>query len=474
VRYETDVLVVGGGSAGVGAALGAARNGAETVLIEQRNHLGGLATGGHVSVYMNSNPQVHGGVYNEIVDRLTRRDAIYERTHQAMDYDSEEYKWLLQNMLVEAGVKLLLRVRCVESLVEDGAITGVVIDTLAGKMAIKAKIVIDCTRVSAVAQAAGAKLMWPEGAQAALVQYVLRNIDYGRLIAVMREDDDFIDEPWKHTVAPRGHGGMGFWQWAFLGGQERLRRAREAGLLTFTKHEIYHFGMLDSGPGRIRMLPWLSPDNPLDPVDFKIQQYDPQAVSDLELEMREHCWAEFEYLKEAVPGFKAAAMDATADEVGFFATRIIGDYITPVQDMFAGADYDDSVEIASWILDVPNGKRFDTTLHDIPYRSLYSVNIENLMMAGYHISCDPPTSATVADQPTCISTGQAAGTAAALAVSSGVTARQVDVNRLQELLLAQGSKPGRRYLAPEILKEYADEAAWMREEMKHRPNERLY
>jgi hypothetical protein len=476
VAFETEVLVVGGGSAGVGAALGAARNGAKTLLIEQRNHLGGLATGGLVSVYMNSNRAVHGGVYNEITAKLFERDAIYEHTHQSMAYDKEEYKWLLQNLLVDAGVKVLFRVRCTDALVENGMITGVVIDTIAGKKALKAKIVIDCTRVSAVAQMAGAELFFPETPQSSLMQYVLRNIDYGRLIALMNEDEDYINDPQNHTVAPRGHDGVGFWQWAFLGGQKRLRAAQERGELKFDKHEIYHFGMLDSGLDRIRMLPWLSAENPgiINPFNLETKEYDVEGISQLEIDMREHSWAEYEYLKKNVPGFQNAAMDITADEVGFFGIRIVGDYAIPLEDMFVGKEYDDSVEIASWILDIPDGKRFDTTLHDIPYRCLYSKNINNLMMGGYHISSEPAPSSTLADQPTCISTGQSAGTAAAIAVKDNVSARDVDVPKLQDILLKQGSKVSTKHLPKEVLQEYEDELNWMRAEMQKRPNERLY
>jgi hypothetical protein len=474
VAYETEVLVVGGGSGGFSAAIAAARNGAETMLIEQRNHLGGLATGGLVSVFMNRNYDVHGGIYNELIRELYARDGIIENTHQSQGFDREIYKMLLQEKVMEAGVKLLFHVRCIDVIKENNTIKGVVINSLAGKQAILSKIVIDCTRIASVAQRADADLLVPDQPKSFLTWNVLRNVNFPRLLALLREDKDYITEPTKHAVSPPPHGGVNFWQVGLWGGQTRLKEAKERGDFTFDKNETFLFGMIDSGPNRMKFLTWLSIYNKLQPLNQETGEFDIDAITESEFNMREQQWAVYEYLKKCVKGFEYAEMDLTSNENGYFAKRIEGDWIMSDEEALDGAIHEDSVAIASWFIDKADCRRFDCNLNDIPFRGLYSKNVENLMAGGYNISTNEYSSIKIVDQPTCIDLGQASGVAAAQAVKQGVNAKKVDIQKLQATLLSQGAKVSVRYLPDAVVKEYDDAVKAMREAMKTQKNERFY
>ncbi|MCL1847581.1 MAG: FAD-dependent oxidoreductase [Coriobacteriia bacterium] len=468
IKFETDVIVVGGGSGGIGAAIAAARNGAQVILVEQSNHLGGLAAHGLVSVYMNSDRNVRGGIYAELVGRLIERGCVLENSTMAIPYDKEEYKWLLQNMVLDAGVKLLLRTSYTDSLIEDGVITGIICDSIAGRFAIKGKVVIDCTRLATVGVRSGASILVPIELQPVVFCHVLRGINYPELNALLAADDEYFSDPTKHLVSPKGYGGVKYWPWTFMGGQKYLQEAKERGDFTFDKNEVFFFGYLDSGQ-RMRFLDWLSVSTSLDAFDIKAGNYDIESISQIEVNMREHVWAAAEYLKKNVKGFAASEVDATPDETGLWGTRLEGDWVMSMEDMFEGAEYEDSVVIASWILDNADFRRFDCPLHEIPYRAFYSKDIDNLMAGGFNISADAISCASIVDQPTCISTGEVSGTAAALAVRDGVKVRDVDVKKLQETLQAQGLMTAIKMLPAEVAQEYADSMLSIREEMEKTP-----
>ena len=475
IKFETDVIVVGGGSGGIGAAIAAARNGAQVILVEQSNHLGGLAAHGLVSVFMNSDRNVRGGIYSEIVSRLYDRDAVLENATMAISYDKEEYKWLLQNMVLEAGIKLLLRTSYTDSIIEDGTITGIICDSIAGRFAIKAKMVIDCTRLATVGVRSGASILVPIELQPVVFCHVFRGINYPELNALIASDDEYFSDPAVHMVCPKGYGGVKYWQWTFMGGQKYLQEAKERGDFTFDKNEMFFFGNIDSGQ-RMRFLDWLSVNTSLDAFDVEKGNFDIESITQIELNMREHVWAAYEYLKKHVKGFATSEVDGTPDESGLWGTRIEGDWVMSMEDMFEGAEYGDSVVIASWILDNADFRRFDCPLHEIPYRAFYSKDIDNLLAGGFNISADAISCATIVDQPTCISTGEVSGTAAAIAIKDSVKARDVDVKKLQETLQAKGLKTAIRMLPDEVVQEYKDSMIYLREEMEKTPfsEERTY
>jgi hypothetical protein len=467
VLLETEIVVIGGGSGGVGASLAAARSGAQVVLIEAGNCLGGMATTDLVSVFMNSDVNVRRGIYGELLDELYRRKAIIENTTMGLSYDRETYKWILQQKLLDAGVKILFRASCVDVLVEDGKITSVIIDSLAGTQAIRTKAVIDCTRVATIAAKAGAGVLKPDSidGQSVVYAHTYRGIDFPELLTLVNEDDDYDTNATTYLVSPKGYGGHKYWPFTFIGGKEHRRAARESGDLTYDRNESLFFGMFETGQ-KLRFLTWMGSDECLPCFDVEKGDYDLETITQIEIEMRKHIWAFYEYLKGHVRGFAHAAIDITPAHAGLWGTRMEGDYVVPNEDMFTGQTYDDAICVASWILDSPALRRFDCPLRDLPYRSFYSKDIQNLFAGGGSISTGPAATVGVVDQPSCISTGQVAGAAAAIAVRDGVDAREVDLARLRQSLRGQGLVTSVSDLPEEIVKEYADSIADIRERMK--------
>jgi flavin-dependent dehydrogenase len=189
VKAETEVLVIGGGSAGVSAAVAAARNGAEVILVERLGYLGGLATGGLIILLLTLDygrgQQVIGGLCQEVTDRLAQRNAAYyppksewgsedaalvardrnwglvwghgpHRVRYSVAYDPEEFKFALNNMLEEAKVRLLMHAYACDAIVDDGRIAGVTFQGKSGRFAILAKVVIDATGDGDIFTSAGA------------------------------------------------------------------------------------------------------------------------------------------------------------------------------------------------------------------------------------------------------------------------------------------------------------------------------
>src|SRR5215813_11107179 len=188
VKAETEVLVIGGGSAGVSAAVAAARNGADVILVERLGYLGGLASGGLIILLLTLDDgrgrQVIGGLCQEVTERLTHRGAAYyppksewgsteealiardrswglvwghgpHRVRYSVAYDPEEFKFALNNMVESSGARLLLHVWACEPLIEDGRVAGVAVQSKSGRGAILADVVIDASGDGDIFAAAG-------------------------------------------------------------------------------------------------------------------------------------------------------------------------------------------------------------------------------------------------------------------------------------------------------------------------------
>jgi len=463
VFLEADVVVVGGGPAGIGAALASSRNGAQTVLVEQRNCLGGQGTLGNVCCFMNRDYNVHSGIYEEIANELRNRNAILEDVYGHQSYEREVFKFLLENMIEEAGIKLIYRTRGVGAVKEGNTVKGVFIDTEAGRVAILAKMVIDCTRIGTIARRAGAKMlvMEKEKRLGFVTMVVHRNVDLAKLFALQNERTEYISKPWNHLSSPRGHGGKKYWPWSFMNGTKGLREAKERGEIGY---DISFHGMLEPGPNRVKLLYSVADDS--SGYDEEKDNWDIDGITNMELEMKKRYWDMHKYCVKHVPGFECSMVDITPFEAVTFITAVEGDYIMNEKEVFEGATHKDSVQVASWIYEAPDERRFDVCLHDIPYRCIYSKNIDNLLMGGTCISADDVAYSSIVDMPTCLNTGQAAGTAAALAVKTGVTARNLDVKLLQKTLLNQGAKAGIKWLPKEVINEYEEELNYMREDMR--------
>ena len=426
VCYEADVVVVGGGPGGHSAAIAAARNGAKTVLLERYGHLGGMATGGIVIQIPHMSDggkeaQI-AGLCQEWLDRLdiiggslhpqkeelgsTDRDLITRwrrfmgnvnngRIEHTAWVDPELLKCVLNNMVEEAGVKLFLHSWGAKTINEEDHVKGIIFESKSGRQAVLGKIVIDGTGDGDLLPSAGAEYdgTLDRSLRSSMLALVFRlgNCDYQKLC-------DFREiEPEKYAELMK-------------------ELAKVAGT---------------------RLLPLPSPRNDVVWINNWIPGLDCTKVEDLtklEVEMRKIMLRGHDFMKKNIPTFEKSFILDTASQTGTRGgRRLVGEYTVTREDLRSGKKYEDTIAI------IP---RYDTQegspLSYLPYRALVPAKVEGLLVAGRSFSSDKAANNTVNLIPHCIAMGQAAGTAATLALKNGVSVRQVNYKELQNALTKQG------------------------------------
>jgi glycine/D-amino acid oxidase-like deaminating enzyme len=434
VYKEVDVLVAGGGPAGVGAAVAAARNGCKTILLEKRGFLGGNITGSYVENcdhFIHSLSYKVSGIWAEVGERF---HALYHeasgdiRPGVSHRFSSEYLKIFLDSFVKSAGVEICLHSFVNEVVVENGTISHVIIQSKQGPVAIKAKFVVDATGDGDVAFAAGVPF------------------DQGR-------DKDHRCQP--GTLNFR----IGGVDAAFLtkDGQDGLRpiaqkfrqdyRAGKTGLTC--KRQDLPFGRLTAA-GQISYLNY--------PCAYGMN---PTSFADLtrgEIECRGYVLELMDYMKKNFPGFEKIELTSISTELGFRdSRRIHGDYKLTLDDVLSGRHFDDRIAMYPQFYDMlspdanmneapPRDMGYngyicsrpkDGELFEIPYRCLLPLAMENLWVAGRCISADHVAESGVRAISACMYTGQAAGTAAGLALKKRLSPRTVDVTELQATLREQ-------------------------------------
>ncbi|MBN1190192.1 MAG: FAD-dependent oxidoreductase [Dehalococcoidales bacterium] len=426
VCCEADVVVAGGGPGGHSAAIAAARSGARVVLLDRYGHLGGMATGGiviqipHMSDGGNT-PQI-AGLCQEWLDRL---DVIGGSLHPAREdlgstdsslvarwkrfmgnvnagriehtawVDPELLKCVLNDMVREEGVTLYLHSWCTRALVEDGQMKGVIFESKSGRQAVLGKVIIDGTGDGDLLPSAGA------------------------------EFDGTLDPAIRSSM---------------LALVFRLGKCDYQKLCDFKEAEPERYEELMNGLAEAagtRLLPLPSPRNDVIWVNNWIPGLDCTKVEDLtklEVEMRQIMRRGHDFMKKNIPTFENSFILDTASQTGTRGSRrLAGEYIIKPQDLDSNQAHEDTVAIFPR-LGASGGGRFVY----FPYRSLVPVRVEGLLVAGRSFSSLVNANNMLNLIPHCIAMGQAAGTAAALALSRGTSLRKVDYRELQRRLKEQG------------------------------------
>lgn len=430
VHAEADVLVVGGGPAGLCAAVSAARNGAKVILMERYGYLGGMATGGYVLLLDclcdGRGNVVIKGLVEEMIKRLRRVDGIIEQPKECwgsdrMDdillwrryggtggedkivryspvVDPEMMKCVANDMALESGVQLLLHAWFSKAYVEDGVVKGAIFDSKSGRRAVLAKVVIDCTGDGDVFCTAGEK-------------YHTGNLPLGLVFRVANVDSEKAE--------------------AYLADPENGSR------ITADLKRIkgctggYSFGELPMGfymRSSISNVVWFNTTMQGSAVDI-------EDLARVEIEIRQAMMRTIAYFKEHVPGFENACVIDTAPQVGVRSSRMLdGEYRITRKELLAGAEFEDAVVVAQ-----PPYKQFDVndSLKEIPYRCFLPKTIKGLLVAGRCISGDFGAIEMLRVIPTAMLMGEACGVAAALAVRQGKDVKEVNVREIQEQLRRQ-------------------------------------
>lgn len=428
VFASTDVLVVGGGPAGTTAAIAAARIGADVILAERYNHLGGLSTGGLV-IWIDRMTDWDGdllirGLAEELLDRLPkdaikgparadwgsraeatvgewapRASAHHGTVTWAPMIDPEWLKLVSFDMVTDAKIELLLHSWVVAPLVENGVAAGAILESKQGRMAVRAKVVIDTTGDGDMFAQAG------EG----------------------HEGD--IDDTTIHHCANTASllGGVDIDRWM------RFRTGDADGFRAFMsrgREAIRHF-ILPMPAWRDDVVVFMGPRF----AGFDVLKID--DLTALELLSRRSIADLLDFYRRSAPGFEHAWLLLTGPQLGArHSRRLRGVKRMTGPETKSGAVFDDEIGISPSLS--PNLPRVS-----VPYGALLPRLTDNMLVAGRHVSTDAPTHSFMREIPQCWLTGQAAGVAAALSVRAGVSPRCLPIGDLQAALVKQGA-----YLRP--------------------------
>jgi glycine/D-amino acid oxidase-like deaminating enzyme len=448
VAARADVLVVGGGPAGLGAALGASAAGARVILAERYGFFGGNATAALVMPWMSSFTQhpaarthnegqlfptdhgvgeaVIGGVHALFLERLIRAGGAIAPsvdTGYVVPFDPEVFKRVALDLLDEAGVQFLLHALATDVL-GDGRVQGVVFATKSGPVVIEAETVVDCTGDGDVAAQAGAPYEIGRDTDG-LVQpmtLMFRMVQFQRAAF----------EAYVRAHPAQWHGVHGLW--------DLVQQATAAGELQLPREDILLFGT---------------------PHDEEVAVNSTRVTRVLGVDVWDLTYAEWEsrrqmrqiaaFLQKYVPGFEDAYLVQSGVNVGVRETRrILGDYVLTVDDLLQAKKFDDGIARGAYPIDIhsPTGK--GTILkrlppgeaYDLPLRCLLPQGVEQLLVAGRCISGTHEALSSYRVSPICMATGQAAGVCAALAARLGTPPRTVPVAQVQAELRRQGANLG--------------------------------
>lgn len=464
---QYDVVVVGGGTSGVTAAICSARTGAKTILIERLGSLGGQMNvsgpPGFAYAWM-FNPryeQVIAGFMEETHARLLRDGHALPhlkpdfRAGYSFSYvDPDWWGLLMFEMMTENGVHLLLHSLAVDVVKEGDAIGGVIVENTSGRQAVLGKIIIDCTGEGDVSVWAGApyEKMPRDRLQPHTLSFTADGVDWKRVLTYIKENlDEFAFRP------------LPYLNWSREQIHERIKKVDDIAEMG----EI--MGWISLRDEAMKKGEWhgksgvgffLTPrEGGVIQAHFQhssqVDNCDPTDVRDLtaaEIEARRQVVIAWGFIKKYMPGFEKAYITRVCTELRVRESRrIMGDYVLTSDDVVQARKFDDVIGKSSFpkgghhvastetlTLDANHEYPKDGGSHDIPYRCLVPLNVENLLVAGKPISTDRDAYHRFLMQT--IVTGQAAGTAAALCIRMGVTPRQLekDVKKLQEALLQQG------------------------------------
>jgi hypothetical protein len=422
VADEVDVLVVGGGPAGVGAALSAARLGAKTLIVEQFNCLGGVATSGghnHFSLFTswdNFHERIVGGVVEEMRQRMLEKGYATYRGG-CIDFDVEGMKLLYDQMTAEAGVEVLYYTFYADTLAEGKAVVGGIVQNKSGRQAILAHRVVDCTGDGDAARHAGATFAQgrPEDGrcQPCTLMFAIGGVDWPRVAAWrtsykmeevwLQAQADGIMEPFQSVI-------MGFWHTDVLPDQVGVNMTH----------------LVDVDTTNARDLTWGT------------------------IEGRRQAHHLVEVFRQVVPGMERCYLISTAPALGLRESRRIRGVVTlTAEDLMAQRQWEDAVCYGSFYIDIHNpagpGMGDQTWYppkgfcYQIPYRAMVPERIDSLLVAGRCISVDHVALGSTRIMSTCMALGEAAGTAAMLSLHEEVAPRDLDAQLLRDQLRQQGA-----------------------------------
>jgi hypothetical protein len=455
---DFDVLIVGGGLAGVVAAVAAARNGVKTALIERGWLVGGAATAGMVSMFLSfhnmKGDKVAEGIAQEIVDRLLDKGGAippghlfnpFGHAYSVTPYDSCTLRITLLEMIREAGVKLLLNTTFIESVMDGDRIIGVVVHDKSGFSIVKSKVFIDASGDGDLAATSGSPYEIGDAKGKTMpmtLMFRMSNIDETSLITYIKKNpDQFIlaEDPYFRKLHPE-HSLI-----------ENIHSLRDIPIVSGFYELIKHHQKTEQFPHtRKRLIIYVTPHPHVVAVNTTSilgkDGLDPEDLTNASVELHQQVARLGEFFQSFVPGFHNAWILDIAPAVGIRETRrIVGEYTIIESDVLSAACFNDTVAKGAYCIDthyadgtIEHSFIQDGAAFSIPYRALIPRNIANVLLAGRCISASREAFGATREQVCCMTTGQAAGIAAAMCASSGLLPQDLSISELQKKLQTQG------------------------------------
>ena len=440
---ECDVLVVGGGTAGIVAALAAARNGVKTVLVERYGYLGGTLINGAVILHSFFNMyktvpgaekvQVVRGIPQEIVDRMVEAGGSLGHAEQEVGgsqydpfitcIDHEMFKHVAFTMMEEAGVKLYMHTIMTDVVMDGRKIQGIVIENKSGRGVLTAKVVIDTTGDADVAFRAGANCVNLHKHMGASMTFGLANIEPQKTLEFVKQYDGML---FQLARVDRGEGHDDIARLCF-----QIDKA----------DQFKEFIRQNPGLNRPKMVCVYEKDAtyvnvngvPVDPLDA-------EDITRAEIELRKQIALIVGFFKENIPGFEHCHLSWTADQICVRKSRIVecGYDLSP-QEIENCARFEDEVALFGYHDSTPRIIIKNAGFYGIPYRALLPKGVDNLLVAGRLITSDLVAHNSTRNTVACMAEGQAVGTAAALCAQQSSLPASLDVQLLRSKLKEDGA-----------------------------------
>ena len=419
-----DVVVAGGGASGLIAAIAAARAGAQVLLLERQSCLGGTATTAYVAQYLgfyNNDTQAVWGIPFELTRRIMAAGGSDDFGQYMMGaaaknpitvhhfpFNPEIVKIVADEMAEEAGVRVLLHAQ-VSSVIRDGDIVkGVVVETVAGRKAFGARVVIDATGDAVVAQAAGVAMhdddISVDARQPNTLCFRMSNVDVHKFRALSRND--------KRALALKGlQQGELFW-------------------------ENMSFCSTPGGTDAICLMSRIMGKDALDETD----------ASEQEKIGRRQIKSIVQFLNREVPGFAKSILAGIASRVGVRETRRIrGQHTLTAEQILSEQTFEDAIALGCGPMDVhePNGTGIALSIppgpFEIPMRCLVPLDTERLIVTGRAISATHEANGGARHMATAMALGQAAGVMAAVSLDQANSTRSIPCAAVRATLRDQGA-----------------------------------
>lgn len=439
VNYVCDTIVAGGGTAGIVAAIAAARNGAKTILIDRYGFVGGTLINGAGPLHSFFNlykafpgvekVQVVRGIPDEIIERMKLKGGSPGHVEQDKggSYDSvitlidwEIFKEVAFEMLEECGVTVLLHTIVADVMKEENRITGVIIEGKSGREAILAQNVIDTTGDGDIAAMAGAPYVKRHDTTSVGMPFGMLNVDMPKLLHFL-EENDMINQL---VRADKGSETddvlrLGFELKKIPVFQEYMEKSGMWGPLGFSLYEG-NYTYINSAN--------------LKSVDAT----NTEELSKAEMKLRRQVMTLSRMLREHIPGFEKAYVSWTPVGIGVRLTRVIVcEHDMTLDEIVNGTRFPDEVMLYGFHDCAPRIMIKEGKYYGIPYGALLPKKVEGLLVAGRMITSEWDAHMSTRNTVSCMAQGQAVGTAAALCAKEGCLPRELDTDRLREVLKEQ-------------------------------------